>query len=254
MSSFYRDQWVELYLGDWRELIDPELTADLILTDPPYGETSLVWDRWPDGWPQLAARHSRSMWVWGSMRMFLDRRAEFTGWRLSQDVVWEKHNGSNLGADRFNRVHEHALHWYRGPWSAIHHDTPKTLDAARRTIRKRAKPAQWIGATGASVFVSEAGGPRNVRSVMAAPSAHGSALNETQKPEGVTEHLLTYGCPVGGLVLDLFAGSGTTLVVAKRTGRRAIGFEVREDQCEKTARRLAQDALDFAPASGWGPR
>ena len=244
-TPYYSDEWVTLYHGDWRESIEPTFRADLILTDPPYGETNLEWDRWPESWPALAAHHANAMWCWGSMRMFLDRRDEFAAWTFSQDIVWEKHNGSNLAADRFSRVHEHATFWYRGPWAGIHHDVPKTADATKRTIRKKARPAQWIGETGPTTYTSVDGGPRLARSVMTARSSHGNALNETQKPESVTEHLLTYGCPVGGTVLDLFAGSGTTGMVAKRTGRKAVLYEMREGQCEQAARRLAQDVLDF---------
>src|SRR3546814_7972972 len=58
----------------------------------------LAWDRWPDGWPALAAKVASSMWCFGSMRMFLDRAPEFADWKLSQDYVWEKHNGSGFAA------------------------------------------------------------------------------------------------------------------------------------------------------------
>ena len=245
-DPYYSDEWVTLYNLDWRYFLNG-LTADLIVTDPPYGETSLAWDRWPDGWPRLAAELAPAMWCFGSMRMFLDRRADFSDWRLSQDVVWEKHNGSNLAADRFSRVHEHAHHWYQGAWADIHHDTPTTPDSTARTVRKKAKPAQWMGATGPSVYTSEDGGPRLMRSVLFAPSLHGqNPINETQKPTALLEHLITYGTPPGGTVLDLFAGSCSTLEAAKRTRRRAIGFEIRENQCEQAALRLAQDVLDFS--------
>ena len=242
-EPYYADEWVTLYHGDWRELIDPDLTADLIVTDPPYGETSLEWDRWPDGWPALAARHSSAMWCWGSMRMFLDHRDEFAAWRLSQDLVWEKHNWSNLAADRFTRVHDHALHWYRGPWGDLHHETPVTLDAVARRVHRRARPAHWIGASGPSLHESEDGGPRLMRSVIYGRSMHGRALNETEKPAPIVEHLISYGCPRGGVVLDVFAGSCSTLTAARATGRRAIGFELRESQCEQAALRLSQGVL-----------
>jgi site-specific DNA-methyltransferase (adenine-specific) len=94
MTPYYEDGTVSLYLGDCREVLPAlGLTADLVLADPPYAETSLAWDRWPDGWPAVVAEFASSLWCFGSMRMFLDRRDEFADWRLSQDIVWEKHNG-----------------------------------------------------------------------------------------------------------------------------------------------------------------
>lgn len=246
-EPYYTDGIVTLYHGDFRDILPAlNIEPDLVLVDPPYGETSLEWDRWPVGWPTLMP--GRSMWCFGSMRMFMERSAEFSAWRFSQDVVWEKHNGSTFHADRFRRIHEHATHWYRGPWADIYSVPPTTPDAVKKQVRRKARPAH-TGHIDASSYTSHDGGPRLMGSIIYCPSMHGVAINETEKPRGILEPLIEYSCAPGGLVLDTFAGSCSTLVAARATGRRAIGIELREEQCEKAVKyRLSQGVLPFGEA------
>jgi site-specific DNA-methyltransferase (adenine-specific) len=242
-APYYRDDLVTLYHGDCREVLPTlGLAADLIVTDPPYAETSLAWDTWPDGWPALAATAADSMWCFGSMRMFLDRRDDFAGWRLSQDAVWEKQSGTSFATDRLMRVHEHALHFYRGAWSDIHHVAPRVGHRGPdKSVRRKAVGKGHHGERGASEYVDD--GRRQARSVLYAPNLHGSNLHPTEKPVSILEVLIEYGCPPGGTVLDLFAGSGSTLDSARQVGRKAVGIEGREDYCEVIAKRLSQDTL-----------
>ena len=226
-------------------------SVDCVLTDPPYGETSLAWDRWVPNWPRRMLRvlkPSGSMWVFGSQRMFLEHAAEFAGWKLAQDIVWEKHNGTGLFNDRFRRVHETALQLYPADskWADIYKCPQFTNDAQARTVRKKGRPAQWIGATGETVYRSEDGGPRLARSVMFVRSEHGRAEHPTQKPIGIIEPLLLYSCPPKGIVLDPFAGSGTTALVARRHDRDAIMIELNPEFAAMAQRRLDGDAPLFA--------
>lgn len=246
MKPYYDDGQVQLYLGDCREALPAlGLEADLVLADPPYGETSLTWDRWPDGWLGVAAKVSRSLWCFGSMRMFLEHADEFKAapWKLSQDLIWEKHNGSGSSTDRFRRVHESAVHWYLGDWAGICHETPTTPDTTRHQFRRKAGPTQW-GDIGAASYLSEDGGPRLMRSVIPVRSMHGRALHPTEKPLGILTPLIEYACPPGGMVIDPFAGSGSTLDAARQSGRRAVGIEANEEYAELAARRLSQGVLE----------
>jgi site-specific DNA-methyltransferase (adenine-specific) len=250
VTPYFDDGQTALYLGDCREIAPTlGLQADLVLTDCPYGETSLGWDAWVEGWPTLAASVSRSLWAFGSMRMCLEHGAEFTaaGWKFAQDIVWEKHNGSGFQADRFKRVHEHALHWYRGDWRDQHREVQTTADARARTMRTKGRPPQ-LGDLKRAAYVSDDGGPRLMRSVMQVRSMHGRAIAPTEKPVGILEPLIRYSCPPGGLVLDLFAGSGSALEAARQCGRRAVGIEADEAQLEKAARRLSQGVIEFGVA------
>jgi site-specific DNA-methyltransferase (adenine-specific) len=245
VKPYYERDGVQLYLGDCREVL-PALgvKADVFIADPPYNETSLKWDKKVDGWlPVMRASMSPrgSMWTFGSLRLFMRTAAEFEGWNLAQDVVWEKHNGSNFHADRFKRVHEIVAQFWPSdrPWGGIYKDPQKTASATPRQVRRKQRPTH-MEHIDARPYVSEDGGPRLMRSVFFVRSCHGYADQDTQKPEDLVAPLVKYSCPPGGLVVSPFAGSGTDLVVAMLSGRRAIGVEILESHAEVAARRLSE--------------
>ena len=62
----------------------------------------------------------------------------------------------------------------------------------------------------------------------------------TQKPEELLERMLEASSVVGDLILDCFAGSGTTAVAAQKLGRRWIGCDINKGAIQTTAKRLHQ--------------
>ena len=268
LTPFYADDTVELYHADCRDLL-PQLPGDLIVTDPPYEQTSLRWDRWPAGWLDAAAACSSALWCFLPLRQFATkpyRGREFAaaGWRLSQDLepdlgysadhlTWEKHNGSGFAADRFRRVHETVTHWYRDAWAETTHQVP--------TIPGTERPTATIGHRRAPTHTSPIGsagytyGPtRLARSIIRARSLHGTAIHPTQKPVEVLDLLIRYGSPTGGIVVDPFAGSGSVGIAARAAGRRAILIEADAQHCQQAAAWLAATRHHPRPDSTASPR
>lgn len=241
----------EVKQGDCRELLAamPAGTFDACIADPPYGDTSLEWDNVCSGWLPAVARvlkPAASVWVFGSLRflapVFAEMEAE--GFRYSQDIVWEKQNGTGFHNDRFRRVHEHAVLFYRGAWADVHHAPQFTNDATAKTVRRKTRPTH-TGHIEAGHYVSQDGGPRLMRSVLQVRNTHGRAVHPTQKPEGIIEPLIAYSTPFGGSVLDPFAGSGTTGVVCGALGRQFVGCELNAEYIKLAEARI-QKAYDEA--------
>lgn len=259
---------VEIITGDCRkEMVGRSF--DMIVADPPYGDTSLAWDKRVDGWESVAAeclKPTGSIWVFGSMRFFMATAVKFeaAGLRYAQEVVggydwpdpreaghivWEKHNGSGFHADRFKRVHEFAVQFYRkdAPWDGVYNDVQTTPDAVKRTTRRKRRATHW-GKVENAPYVSEDGGPRIMRSVIYMRSMHGRAIHPTEKPAALLEILIRTSCPPGGIVGDFFAGSGSAGEAAAITGRNYLGCEIDADMADAARNRLGGSLFAGAAA------
>lgn len=243
------------YQGDCRVVMRREwesAIADGCITDPPYGDTSLEWDRRCDGWIAEVSRvlkPTASVWVFGSMRFLASifSEMEAAGFRYAQDIVWEKQNGTGFHNDRFRRVHEHAIQFYRGAWGELHKEPQHTMDAKPKVVRRKTRPTH-TGHIDAGHYVSEDGGPRLMRSVIDVPNEHGRAVHPTQKPLGILAPLIAYSIPPGGLVIDPFMGSGSTGIAAAMLGRRWLGCELNQEYIAAQGERTRQSGLDLEAA------
>jgi site-specific DNA-methyltransferase (adenine-specific) len=219
-TPYYTDESITLYHGDCRE-ITAWLEADVLVTDPPYGigyVSNMNRDRRNSklGRPVAADdgtdTRDHALALWG------DRPALVFGrWDAPRPtavrarLVWDKGNSAGMGDLRL-------------PWG-------------RSDEEVYVLGVGFIGKRTGSV----------IRAQMLMSGDHERPDHPTPKPLGLMDQLVAK-CPPGS-VADPFAGSGTTLVAAKRAGRHAIGVEIDERYCEITARRLDQGVLDFGAVS-----
>lgn len=251
ITPYYADDTVTLYHGDCREILPAlGITPDACVTDPPYGETAASWDRWPEGWVKAVADvlpADASLWSFGSARMFLDHVGDFAGWRFAQEMLWLKRNGSGPGSrDRLNKVHEWAYHWYRGRWGNLHHEWERepSEQPNKGYVRKASRAAEHQRAGRATAWQDDGTRqPRSVTHVVEAPAVRYAKRHQDEKPLACVIPLVRECTPPGGLVLDPFAGAGTTAVAARILGRRALLIEGNEAHCEKTVHRLQSELI-----------
>ena len=70
-------------------------------------------------------------------------------------------------------------------------------------------------------------------------------FHPTVKAQSLMQYLIRLITPPKGIVLDMFAGSGSTCLAAKNTGFRYIGIEIDPEYCKIAEARLKQGVLDF---------
>jgi DNA modification methylase len=179
------------------------------------------------------------------------------GWYLRSDVIWAKPNPMPESVrDRPTKAHEYLFllskserYYYDAEAiaeDAVSESVWKFTDGGRD--KKRGHGRRHAGFNGRyAERLAEDGPPatRNRRSVWTIstkpyPDAHFAVF-----PPELPRLCIQAGCPEGGVVLDPFAGSGTTLHVAKEAGRRAVGIEINTEYCDLAAQRCSQGVLDF---------
>ena len=226
-EPYYSDELVTLYHGDCREVTE-WLEADVLVTDPPYGiaysrragiKTAAKGDRGHGGirGDNDTVARDEMLGMWGGGRpglVFGDPRYPPPGW--ARMLVFAKPATTGVIGSWLPWRRDWEPIYVIGSWPR----TAATRSAVIPTGRKSA--GGWSG------YTSEAGHPH-------------------AKPLDVLDALIG-ACPPG-TVADPFTGSGSTLVAAKRLGRKAIGVELEERYCEIAAKRLAQGVLDFGAVS-----
>ncbi len=221
MTPYYDHAGITIYHGDCREIL-PDVSSDVVITDPPYGmELDASFGNSTDN-PAKGVKASRGYDnVIGD-----DHRFDFNSYfRLIQSIkeqfwfgadyyrneipsggswlVWDKRKGIedvDYSASEFELI-----------WSRIRR---------KRTILRH----RWFGLCGTEL--------QDVR----------SRIHPCQKSIRLLSDIIQM---TTGSILDPFMGSGTTLRAAKDLGRKAIGIEIEERYCEIAAKRMAQEVFSF---------
>lgn len=232
MRPYFDEDGITIYHGDCRDVLPTlEVKADLLVTDPPYGMNyesgrqrsfgPIIGD---DGSLnvidalELALRglnYSRSphVYIFGKF----DLSSLPLGPRC--ELIWDK---GQIGTGNLSMC-----------WAPQH-------EYIQFAVYLSPKHTGNSGALSARLRKG---------SILRVPRMDGNVIQHpTEKPVLLLRQLIESSSVIGDLVLDPFAGSGSTLEAARIEGRRAIGIEIEERYCEVAAKRLAQRCLCFENA------
>ena len=173
------------------------------------------------------------------------------GWYLRQDIIWNKSNCMPESVrDRCTKSHEYIFllsksERYYFDAAAISEPVTSTKGNARTFRGGGAYTGGRAHDNSAQVERESHGnrenqtGRRNKRDVWTVSTNGFRGAHFAVFPEKLIEPCILAGSPLGGTVLDPFAGSGTTGVVAKRLRRDFIGCEINPDYAQMAADRIA---------------
>lgn len=169
------------------------------------------------------------------------------GWYLRQDIIWHKPNPMPESVtDRCTKAHEYLFLLSKSERYHYDHEAIKepSSDPGRDSGRNgrdeykdaRRLPPNARPQTLARADFRERG--RNKRSVWTVTTQPFKGAHFAVFPPRLITPCILAGCPAGGVVLDPFAGSGTTGLVAAELGRCARLIEINPTYCELAVERI----------------
>ncbi|HUU31640.1 MAG TPA: site-specific DNA-methyltransferase [Phycisphaerae bacterium] len=221
----------------------PAECVDLIFADPPFN-IGYKYDRyrddlppekymaWTERWIEACLRVLKpggTFWIAigdeyaAEVRVAMRRRATLRNW-----VVWHYTFGQNCKG-KFNRSHAHLFYFVKDP-KRFTFNTDAVRIRSDRQLKyndKRANPKGklpddvWTFSRVCGTFKERVG------------------WHPCQMPLALLERIVLACSKSGDVVLDPFAGSGTTLLAASRHGRRWVGVELSRRYAARAAKRIA---------------
>jgi site-specific DNA-methyltransferase (adenine-specific) len=225
-----------IYCGDALQGLARAPEADLVFADPPYDGAA----EWQASWIAAAARVVRpggSIYVccdWrmsGTIQSLLERHFE-----VRNRITWRREKGR--GARRNWKQNMEDL-WFATKGEDYTFNLVKWKKPVIAPYRANGRPKDWVERDGERYRMTH---PSNIWTDLCVPfwSMPENTPHPYQKPEKLVERVLEASSRPGDLVLDPFLGSGTTAVVARRLGRRFLGFELDPDHVRLALKRLSR--------------
>lgn len=155
---------------------------------------------------------------------------------MVNEIIWDRRVPSMGGSTRkFTSVHDNIgffakqkKYYFNLDPVRIPYD-PETKKARTRSI--------FVGKKWLEIGYN----PKDVWSISRLHKIHSEREDHpTQKPLELVERMVKSSCPDGGIVLDPFAGSGTTIEASVLNNRKAIGFELNATYCEMIEKRISR--------------
>jgi site-specific DNA-methyltransferase (adenine-specific) len=218
MKPYYEDSAVTIYHGDCREIVPTLGRFDLLLTDPPYGYCRKGVTNDGKDFLKIVGPALNVSWdtlVKGGSAFIFTSPGE---------VI----NLANAFKGHFKRM----LWMYK----------PADCTYPLKGWLLKSEAILWFLKPGAPPNLFERHPFRHDCYVCNHIGGEGVEGHPTVKPLSVVSDLVMR-CPEKGVILDPFAGSGTTGRAAKNLGRKAMLIEIEERYCEIAAKRMRQEVL-----------
>jgi site-specific DNA-methyltransferase (adenine-specific) len=246
----------EFKVGDCRSLPYPDDHFDLVFCSPPYesqrsyGELDFnlageEWVAWATECYMECLRVSKGLVAWvvegytddfayTSTPFLLHADLHRRGVKMRKVVVYQRNGIPGTGGPE----------WLRNDWEPIICGTkngrlPWANNTAmgqppKQNVPRVATNRNTDGSRKSAIYIDpEVCNPGNVISGLVGSGGMGwrdATKNEAPFPEWLAEFFIKSFCPAGGIVLDPFSGSGTTVSMAVKHGRNAVGIDARASQ------------------------
>jgi site-specific DNA-methyltransferase (adenine-specific) len=230
----------------------------LLFADPPYNlsktfgaarfteRSSAEYEDWLDSWVRLVApllKPTASVYICGDWRSTSAiERAGSRYFKLQNRITWEREKGRGARKNLKNTAEDICFFTvsdeYTFDLEAVKH--------RRRVIapyRENGKPKDWSETADGNFRDTH---PSNIWTDISVPfwSMPENTDHPTQKPEKLLAKIILASTDPGDLILDPFAGVGTTAVVARKLGRHFVAIESDVDFCILALKRLEMAEKD----------